>query len=86
MISGWRLTATSSRGSSQEDLPSPPPSPEAGVSMPIRWDELGSVYPTDSTIPIVSDRLERTGDSWADILTEKHEYKAMFGSPSLRTE
>ncbi len=54
--------------------------------MPIRWDELGSVYPTDSTILTVSDRLECPGDVWVGILKEKHDFESMLGSPSLRTE
>ena len=38
------------------------------VSMPIAWDELERVYPTDFTLHTVPDRLEAEGDPWAGIL------------------
>jgi bifunctional non-homologous end joining protein LigD len=50
---------------------SPRPYPEATVSTPLRWEELGKVYPTDFTIITVPDRLKQTGDLWADILKAK---------------
>ena len=40
----------------------------AGVSMPLRWDELEDVYPTQFDILNVPPRLERAGDVWHDIL------------------
>ena len=49
------------------------PLPHAPVSTPLRWEELGSVYPTDFTIETVPDRLDAVGDLWADILRSKHD-------------
>jgi bifunctional non-homologous end joining protein LigD len=50
---------------------SPRPSPEASVSIPLRWDELGKIYPTDFTILNVPERLTELGDLWANILEAK---------------
>jgi len=59
------------RGKTLASLYSPRPSPEASVSIPLRWDELGNIYPTDFTILTVPERLEKTGDLWANILEAK---------------
>ncbi len=50
---------------------SPRPTAQATVSTPLRWEELGKVYPTDFTILTVPDRLQKAGDLWADILSSK---------------
>lgn len=48
------------------------PRPKAPVSTPLRWDELNSnLNPESFTIKTVPDRLERLGDLWLPILTEK---------------
>jgi DNA ligase D len=46
---------------------SPRALPNAAVSCPISWDELGSVNPKDFTILTVPERLKSVGDLWADI-------------------
>ena len=46
-------------------------SPEAGVSMPLSWNDLGKVYPTDFTVFTVPALLEERGDPWANILDAK---------------
>ena len=46
---------------------SPRALPNAAVSCPISWDELGSVNPKDFTILTVPERLKSVGDPWADI-------------------
>ena len=51
------------RGKTLASIYSPRPSPEASISIPLRWDELGKVYPTDFTIMTVPDRLAETGAS-----------------------
>ncbi|MBI4285214.1 MAG: DNA ligase D [Chloroflexi bacterium] len=51
------------------------PSPEATVSTPLHWDELGAVYPTDFTILNVPDRLAQLGDLWGNILAAKSDLK-----------
>jgi bifunctional non-homologous end joining protein LigD len=59
------------RGKSLAAIYSPRPSPEASVSVPLRWDELKKVYPTDFTILTVPERLAQSGDLWANILEAK---------------
>lgn len=52
----------------------------ATVSMPITWDELAQIYPTDFTIRTVPDILDRRGDPWADILSDKADLEALFAA------
>ena len=59
------------RGKTLASIYSPRPSPEATVSAPIYWDDIGKVYPTDFTLASLPDRLERIGDIWSDILASK---------------
>ena len=59
---------------------SPRAKPGAPVSMPVRWDELDSVYPTDFNILNAVERIERVGDPWAHILEAKHDLGAMLGA------
>jgi bifunctional non-homologous end joining protein LigD len=66
------------RGKTLASVYSPRPSPLATVSTPLRWDEIGKVYPTDFTIENVPDRLARLGDLWADILNSKRDLKKLL--------
>ena len=59
---------------------SPRPKPGAPVSMPLRWDELDEVYPTDFTILSAPARIAEAGDPWADILSRKHDLAALLGA------
>ena len=59
---------------------SPRPKPGAPVSMPLRWDELDDVYPTDFTLLTALDRIAAAGDPWADILSHKHDLAALLAS------
>jgi bifunctional non-homologous end joining protein LigD len=68
------------RGKTLASIYSPRPLPEAAVSMPLRWDELGSVYPTDFTILSAPERLAEVGDLWDGILEAKHDLKGLLGS------
>jgi bifunctional non-homologous end joining protein LigD len=61
------------RGKTLASVYSPRPTPEASVSMPVRWDELPAVYPTQFTILTAPDRLQEVGDLWANILDHKHD-------------
>lgn len=54
------------------------PTPAATVSMPVTWDELPSVYPTDFTIDSAPSLLEKRGDAWAGILEAKRDLKALL--------
>ena len=57
---------------------SPRPKPGAPVSMPLRWDELGDIYPTDFTLLTAMQRVVEVGDPWADILKHKHDLAALL--------
>ena len=50
----------------------------APVSTPLRWDELGNVYPTDFTIHTVPEMVEAIGDLWAEILLAKHDLQRLL--------
>ena len=66
------------RGKTLASIYSPRPLAEATVSMPITWQELSSVYPTDFTIFVAPERLAAVGDLWADILDAKHDLDALL--------
>jgi bifunctional non-homologous end joining protein LigD len=56
---------------------SPRRHPAATVSMPVGWDELEQIYPTDFTLRTVPDLLE-SGDPWDGILDAKQDLGAKF--------
>lgn len=61
---------------------SPRAKPGAPVSMPLRWDELDRVFPTDFTILTAPDRVSASGDLWAHILEAKHDLATLAGAPA----
>ena len=63
---------------------SPRPTPEASISVPLRWDELDKVYPTDFTILTVLERLVEVGDLWANILEAKIDLENLLSGISHR--
>ena len=67
-----------SRGKSLAVPFSPRRHPAATVSMPIAWDELERVYPTDFTLRTAPDLLEKRGDPWAGILSAKQDLGALL--------
>jgi bifunctional non-homologous end joining protein LigD len=67
------------RGKSLAAALSPRMHPKATVSMPLRWDELASVYPTDFTLRTAAEHVARHGDPWADILEHKADLGAALG-------
>jgi bifunctional non-homologous end joining protein LigD len=67
------------RGKTLGAVYAPRVAPEANVSAPLRWDELGKVYPTDFTILNMPERLSRIGDLWSGILEAKRDLKGMLG-------
>jgi bifunctional non-homologous end joining protein LigD len=67
------------RGKTLASLYSPRPSPEAAVSMPVKWDEIKDIYPTDYTILTAPDHLKRRGDLWKEILQHKHDLSELLG-------
>ena len=66
------------RGKTLASIYSPRPSPQASVSIPLKWDELGKVYPTDFTILNVPERLSKVGDLWANIMKYKIDIVKQF--------
>lgn len=42
------------------------PLPGAPVSMPVRWERLGEISPSDFTLRTVPEVLDSEGDAWAD--------------------
>jgi bifunctional non-homologous end joining protein LigD len=66
------------RGKTLASVYSPRPTVAASVSLPLEWEELGKVYPTDFNILNVSERLAETGDIWADILKARSDIKGLL--------
>ncbi len=66
------------RGKTLASIYSPRPLPAAPVSMPLRWDELSDVYPSDFTILSAPDLLAERGDLWAGILDAKHDLEGLL--------
>lgn len=64
------------RGKTLASIYSPRVLPSAAVSMPVRWDELGSAFPTDFTLTTAPERLRAVGDLWSGILDAKHDLAA----------
>ena len=58
---------------------SPRAKPGAPVSVPVRWDELDDLYPTDFTVLTAPARFAETGDLWAGILDAKQDLTALLG-------
>jgi len=67
------------RGKTLASVYSPRPNEEATVSFPLRWDELGSNYPTDFSIFTVPDLLKETGDAWEGILDARKDLANTLG-------
>jgi len=41
--------------------------------MPVTWERLEKIYPTDFTLRTAPDLLEEEGDPWAAVLTSKQD-------------
>ena len=61
------------RGKSLASIFSPRRHPLGTVSMPVDWDNLERVYPTDFTLRTAPGILEAEGDPWAGILAAKQD-------------
>jgi bifunctional non-homologous end joining protein LigD len=61
------------RGKSLSSILCPRRHPLGTVSMPLAWDRLEKVYPTDFTLRTVPDILQEQGDPWAGILSAKQD-------------
>jgi bifunctional non-homologous end joining protein LigD len=52
----------------------------AGVSTPLRWEELEHAYPTQFTLVNVPERLAQIGDLWRNILDARVDLRALLSS------
>jgi bifunctional non-homologous end joining protein LigD len=68
------------RGKTLASIYSPRVLPWAAVSMRLRWDEVGKVFPADFTILTAPDRLQQAGDVWATILDSTHDLAGLIAS------
>jgi bifunctional non-homologous end joining protein LigD len=59
------------RGKTLAAVYSPRALPGAPVSVPLRWDEIGRVYPTDFSVRTAQARFDVVGDLWEGILQAK---------------
>jgi bifunctional non-homologous end joining protein LigD len=59
------------RGKNMAAIYCPRPVAGAPVSMPVTWDELDRIYPTDFTIRTVPDLVKERGDLWLGIHAAK---------------
>ena len=67
------------RGKNMAAIYCPRPAPGAPVSMPVSWDELEDIYPTDFTIRTVPDLVKQRGDLWLGIHAAKSDLSAALG-------
>lgn len=58
---------------------SPRPVDWAGVSVPVRWEELESIFPSEFTLRTVPTRLALVGDLWADMDAHRADLGAVLG-------
>jgi DNA primase len=47
--------------------------------MPVRWNDLDRLLPTDFTILNVPEILRKKGDPWSDILHKKQDLAKILG-------
>lgn len=71
------------RGKTLASIYSPRVSPQASVSVPIRWEDIDKIYPTDFTMRTVPDMLQEQGDLWADILDHKNDLKQLIETKEM---
>jgi len=57
---------------------SPRAKPGAPVSMPLRWTEVGKIYPTEFTVFTAAGRIAAVGDLWANILDAKQDIQTLL--------
>ena len=69
-----------SRGKTIASVYSVRPTTSATVSMPVRWEELDSVVPTDFTLLTVPDIMRRKSDPWRGVLEDKQDMNSILSS------
>jgi bifunctional non-homologous end joining protein LigD len=55
------------------------PTISATVSMPIKWEELQSILPTDFNILNAFEEIKKSEDAWKHILEKKQDLEKIFG-------
>ena len=59
------------------------PRPGATVSAPLYWDEVNSIKPSDFTIKTILPRLQKLGELFAPVLTDRQSLDAAFSQLGL---
>ena len=54
------------------------PTSSATISMPVRWEDLSSLFPTDFTILSAYEIIKKSGDSWKQILHKKQNIRKIL--------
>jgi bifunctional non-homologous end joining protein LigD len=67
-----------SRGKSLASIFCPRRHPLGTISMPVTWEDLEQIYPTDFTLHTVPAILEQDGDPWASILSSKQDLDTLL--------
>jgi bifunctional non-homologous end joining protein LigD len=67
-----------SRGKSLASIFSPRRHALGTVSMPVEWERLEEIYPTEFTLTTVPELLEERGDPWSGILSSKQNLAALL--------
>jgi len=69
-----------SRGKTIASVYSVRPTTSATVSMPVRWDELGSIVPKDFTLLGLPDIIKGKIDPWKGVLDDKQDMNSILSS------
>jgi len=54
------------------------PTADATVSMPVEWKKIDEILPTDFTITNAPDLINKNGDTWSAILTDKQDIEKLI--------
>ena len=54
------------------------PTNSATVSMPVRWEDLSTIFPTDFTILNAFDLVKKSFDPWKEILQKKQDINKLL--------
>jgi bifunctional non-homologous end joining protein LigD len=49
------------------------PTTSAAISMPVKWNDLSSIFPTDFTILNAFEIVKKSGDAWKEIIQKKQD-------------
>jgi bifunctional non-homologous end joining protein LigD len=71
------------RGKTVASVLSARPTVSATVSMPVKWNDLDRLHPTDFTILNVPEILRKNGDPWSDILRNKQDLAKILENTRL---